>query len=162
MGTTLDPDNIPARRARKTLKGHDVRALGPSDSSDTGSDMAGPGLLDAVTNYECYKGLYSSHNDRNYFEIAHSLNRLFGDGGLYRGLTTYNFADNHDVNRIASVLRNAFISAFARSLEGSITLRDVKKNLEDIDPNKEEAGEKKDEKDAKKSPPRETGPPGKR
>jgi hypothetical protein len=38
---------------------------------------------------------------------------------------------------IASVLRNAFVSAFARSLEGSITLRDVKKNLEGIDPNKE-------------------------
>jgi hypothetical protein len=36
---------------------------------------------------------------------------------------------------IASVLRNAFISAFARSLEGSITLRDVKKNLQGIDPN---------------------------
>lgn len=67
--------------------------------------IAGPGLLDAVTNYECYKGLYSSHNDRNYFEIAYSLNRLFGEGGLYRGLTTYNFADNHDVNRTASVLR---------------------------------------------------------
>lgn len=68
--------------------------------------VAGPGLLDAVTNYECYKGLYSSHNDRNYFEIAHSLNRLFSEGGLYRGLTTYSFVDNHDVNRIASVLRN--------------------------------------------------------
>lgn len=68
--------------------------------------LAGPDLLDAVTNYECYKGLYSSHNDRNYFEIAHSLNRLFGDGGLYRQLTTYNFADNHDVNRIANTLRN--------------------------------------------------------
>jgi hypothetical protein len=38
---------------------------------------------------------------------------------------------------IASVLRNAFVSAFARSLEGSITLRDVKKNLQDIDPNEE-------------------------
>lgn len=46
MSSTLDPDNLPARRARKTLKGHDVRALGPSDSSDTGADMAGPGLLD--------------------------------------------------------------------------------------------------------------------
>lgn len=68
--------------------------------------LAGSGLLDAVTNYECYKGLYSSHNDRNYFEIAHSLNRMFGDAGLYRQLTTYNFADNHDVNRIASTLRN--------------------------------------------------------
>jgi hypothetical protein len=38
---------------------------------------------------------------------------------------------------ISSVLRNAFVSAFARSLEGSITLRDVKKNLKDIDPNDE-------------------------
>jgi hypothetical protein len=33
---------------------------------------------------------------------------------------------------VASVLRNAFVSAFARSLEGSITLRDVKKNLRAI------------------------------
>ena len=43
--STLDPENFPARRKRKTLKGHDVKALGPSDSSDTGSDMAGPGLV---------------------------------------------------------------------------------------------------------------------
>jgi len=67
--------------------------------------LAGPGLCDAVTNYECYKGLYSSHNDRNYFEIASSLNRQSGEHGLYRGLTPYNFADNHDVNRVASSLR---------------------------------------------------------
>ncbi len=64
------------------------------------------GQLDSVTNYECYKGLYSSHNDGNYFEIAHSLNRLFGDGGLYKDLQLYSFADNHDVNRIASTLKN--------------------------------------------------------
>jgi hypothetical protein len=55
---------------------------------------------------------------------------------------------------ISSVLRNAFVSAFARSLEGSITLRDVKKTLGDIDPNKEpdEKGKgqaKKDKKDKK-------------
>ena len=60
-----------------------------------------PGLLDSVTNYECYKGLYSSHNDRNYFEIAYSLNRQFGERGLYRDLPLYNFADNHDVDRVA-------------------------------------------------------------
>ena len=30
---------------------------------------------------------------------------------------------------IVSVLRNAFVTAFARSLEGSISLRDVKKEL---------------------------------
>ena len=64
------------------------------------------GMLDSVTNYECYKGIYSSHNDHNYFEIAHSLNRQFGNGGIYRGIYTYNFVDNHDVNRVASELRD--------------------------------------------------------
>lgn len=60
--------------------------------------------LDSVTNYELYKGLYSSHNDRNYFELAHSLNRQFGGAGLYRDMPLYSFLDNHDVDRIASRL----------------------------------------------------------
>ncbi len=59
-------------------------------------------ILDSVTNYECYKGIYSSHNDHNYFEIAHSLGRQFANGGIYKNIYTYNFVDNHDVNRIAS------------------------------------------------------------
>lgn len=33
---------------------------------------------------------------------------------------------------IASVLRNAFVSAFARSLEGSISIRDVRQNLSEL------------------------------
>ena len=45
--STLDPDNIPAGKSYKLPKGHDTRSLGPSDSSDSGSDMAGPGLIDA-------------------------------------------------------------------------------------------------------------------
>ncbi|OPJ58547.1 alpha-amylase family glycosyl hydrolase [Clostridium chromiireducens] len=61
--------------------------------------------LDSVTNYECYKGNYSSHNDKNYFEIAYSLNRLFGNGGIYKDLCLYNFVDNHDVNRLTSILK---------------------------------------------------------
>jgi hypothetical protein len=62
---------------------------------------------------------------------------------------------------IASVLRNAFVSAFARSLEGSITLRDVKSNLRDIDPNAPAEEEKKpDEKDDDKRKPK-PGPAGK-
>ncbi|HEU4533450.1 MAG TPA: alpha-amylase family glycosyl hydrolase [Polyangiaceae bacterium] len=65
---------------------------------------AGPGALDAVTNYELYKALYSSHNDRNYFELAHALDRQFGPAGRYRGLPLYAFADNHDVARVASRL----------------------------------------------------------
>ncbi len=67
---------------------------------------ANPEMLDSVTNYECYKGIYSSHNDKNYFEIAHSLQRQFSKGGIYKNIYTFNFVDNHDVNRIASTLRN--------------------------------------------------------
>ena len=62
--------------------------------------------LHSVTNYECFKALYSSHVDRNYFELACALERQFGEHGLYRELWLYDFADNHDVNRVASNLRN--------------------------------------------------------
>jgi glycosidase len=62
--------------------------------------------LDSVTNYECYKGLYSSHNDINYFEIAYALNRQFGEHGIYRDFLPYTFADNHDVDRVASILKS--------------------------------------------------------
>ena len=65
---------------------------------------ANPHTLDATTNYECFKGLYSSFNDHNLFEIAYSLNRQFGPDGIYRDLPLYAFADNHDVNRVASLL----------------------------------------------------------
>jgi len=65
---------------------------------------ANPKMLDSTTNYECYKGIYSSHNDKNYFEIAYSLKRQFGDDGIYKDLILYNFLDNHDVNRIGSTL----------------------------------------------------------
>lgn len=69
-------------------------------------EWVSPTALDATTNYEAYKALHSSHNDRNYFEMAHALDRQFGPRGLYRGLPLYAFADNHDVNRIASQLKH--------------------------------------------------------
>ena len=47
MGSSLTPENIPATRPESIPPGHDVKSLGPSDSSDSGSDMAGPGLIDA-------------------------------------------------------------------------------------------------------------------
>jgi glycosidase len=65
---------------------------------------ANPGGLDSVTNYETYKGLYSSLVDRNYFEIAYALNRQSGPDGMYSDLPLYNFADNHDQDRVASKL----------------------------------------------------------
>jgi len=70
------------------------------------NNWANPAMLDSVTNYEAYKGLYSSLADKNYFEIAYTLKRQFGKGGMYRDLTLYNFADNHDVDRVASSLTN--------------------------------------------------------
>ena len=69
---------------------------------------ANPDMLDSVTNYECYKGLYSSFNDMNMFEIAYSMNRQFGSEHwcIYRGKHLYCFLDNHDVSRIATILKN--------------------------------------------------------
>lgn len=64
-----------------------------------------PEMLDSVTNYELHKGLYSGHNDHNYFEIAHTIRREFDrNGGIYKGMKLYSFVDNHDVDRIASKL----------------------------------------------------------
>ena len=64
-----------------------------------------PEMLNSVTNYELHKGLYSGHNDHNYFEIAHTIRREFDEnGGIYKGLRLYSFVDNHDVDRIASKL----------------------------------------------------------
>lgn len=59
--------------------------------------------LNSVTNYELHKGLYSGHNDHNYFEIAHTINRL---NQLAQGIKLYTFTDNHDVARIHSKLNN--------------------------------------------------------
>ena len=65
-------------------------------------------MLHSATNYECYKGLYSSFNSMNMFEINHSLLRQFGPENwcLYRGKHLLSFVDNHDVTRIASNLTN--------------------------------------------------------
>ena len=57
--------------------------------------------LHCVTNYELHKGLYSGHNDHNYFEIAHTIRRL---NDICRGGRLYTFADNHDVERIYTKL----------------------------------------------------------
>jgi glycosidase len=66
----------------------------------------GDDLCHAVTNYECYKGLWSSFNSMNLFEISHSLARQFGpeQWTLYKGRHLLNFLDNHDVERIATKL----------------------------------------------------------
>lgn len=65
------------------------------------------GTLHSVTNYHLHKALYSGHNDHNFFEIAHTVKRLYEMGGNRpEGLKLYNFTDNHDVERIYTKLSN--------------------------------------------------------
>lgn len=65
-------------------------------------------MLHSATNYECFKGIYSSFNEMNMFEISYSLNRQFGSESwcLYTGKNLVSFVDNHDVSRIASSITN--------------------------------------------------------
>lgn len=63
--------------------------------------------LHSVTNYHLHKALYSGHNDHNYFEIAHTVKRLYDMGGQNPNeFKLYNFVDNHDVERIYTKLRD--------------------------------------------------------
>lgn len=67
-----------------------------------------PQMLHSCTNYQCYKGLYSSLNSMNMFEIVHSIQRMFGqeDWCMCRDQHLLNFVDNHDVTRAATILTN--------------------------------------------------------
>lgn len=66
----------------------------------------GDELCDTVTNYECYKGLWSSMNSANMHEIAYALERQSGSHpwDLYTDKHLLDFVDNHDVPRIATQL----------------------------------------------------------
>jgi len=101
----IDPNFFKSLRRFCKSKKSDFWLMGEIIHGDY-NRWANPEMMDSVTNYECYKGIYSSHNDKNYFEIAHSLQRQFSRGGIYQKLCLYNFLDNHDVNRIGSTLRN--------------------------------------------------------
>lgn len=62
--------------------------------------------IDSVTNYQIYSALFSSVDNFNFYELSFNLNREFGENGLYKFAPLYNFLDNHDVNRVASVIKN--------------------------------------------------------
>jgi len=63
-------------------------------------------MLHSVTNYQLHKGMWSSFNDRNFFEVAWTLKQQFASGGALENQLLYNFLDNHDVNRVASVVKD--------------------------------------------------------
>lgn len=94
------------RRFTETLK-PDFVLVGETLHGDYNRWM-NPNTCHSVTNYECYKGLYSSFNSHNMFEIGHSLARQFGPEPwtLYKGAHLLSFLDNHDVERIASILND--------------------------------------------------------
>jgi cyclomaltodextrinase len=61
------------------------------------------GHLDAVTQYELWKAIWSSLNDGNFYELDAALAR---HAGHLEHFTPYTFVGNHDVTRIASRLRD--------------------------------------------------------
>ncbi len=103
----LDRDFIHRLRSFTDSLKEDFFLVGEIIGGDYKTIM-GDGKLHSATNYECCKGLHSSFNSMNMFEIVHSLIRQFGSDPwtLYRGYHLLSFVDNHDVSRIATVLRN--------------------------------------------------------
>lgn len=103
----LDHDFVRRLRSFTDSKKEDFYLLGEMLHGDY-NQMVNDAMLHSATNYECYKGLHSSFNSMNMFEINHSLLRQFGPENwtLYRGKHMLSFVDNHDVTRVASILSN--------------------------------------------------------
>lgn len=103
----LDENFVRTLRSFTTEKKPDFFLLGEMLHGDY-NRLMNDSMLHSVTNYECYKGLYSSFNSMNMFEINHSLLRQFGPENwtLYKGKHLLSFVDNHDVTRAASILSN--------------------------------------------------------
>ena len=57
--------------------------------------------LDSVTQYQLWKAIWSSLNDRNFFELAWALDR---HNQVLDGVMAQTFVGNHDVTRLASQL----------------------------------------------------------
>jgi len=78
----------------------DAYVVGEVIHGDYAAFVAASGV-DAVTQYELWKAVWSSLNDRNAFELAHALDR---HAGFARAFAPMTFVGNHDVTRIASRL----------------------------------------------------------
>ncbi len=65
------------------------------------AQIAATGGLDSVTEYELWKSIWSSLNDRNFFELSWTLGR---HDGLTETFLPMTFVGNHDVTRLASKL----------------------------------------------------------
>ncbi|NDU74092.1 DUF3459 domain-containing protein [Actinomadura sp. DSM 109109] len=65
------------------------------------ADLVRRSGFDSVTQYELWKALWSALNDRNFFELAHALDR---HNGMLATFAPQTFLGNHDVTRIATRL----------------------------------------------------------
>jgi hypothetical protein len=79
--STLSPDNLPAGRDRRTGRGHGTEALGPSGSSDTGSDVQGAhGLAHDVDRFGLDRG---TNEDPDESRAGDTGGPDIGDGNLH-------------------------------------------------------------------------------
>ena len=81
----------------------DVWIVGEVLHGDYAGYVAESGI-DSVTQYELWKAVWSSLNDRNLFELAHALGR---HGEMVASFLPQTFVGNHDVTRLASRLDDA-------------------------------------------------------
>lgn len=59
--------------------------------------------LDSVTQYELWKAIWSSIENRNFFELEHTLGR---HAALVERIVPFTFLDNHDTTRVTSQISN--------------------------------------------------------
>jgi hypothetical protein len=81
--STLDPDNFPEAPDRSLGKGHGTDALGPSDNSDSGSDvMGGPGFAVDVDDEQLLDLDRGTSEDRPTGHMSDSAGPDMGDADL--------------------------------------------------------------------------------
>lgn len=68
------------------------------------ADFVAASGVDSVTQYELWKAIWSSFNDRNFFELSWALER---HNGFLAHFVPQTFIGNHDVTRVASRLEDA-------------------------------------------------------
>jgi hypothetical protein len=87
--STLDPDNFPESPDRSLGRGHGIDSLGPSDTSDTGSDVVGgPGFS---TNLDDDQVLHLDEGTTSDLEASHAGDTAGPDVG------DANFSSDSDV-----------------------------------------------------------------
>jgi len=109
---------VPARFWREVLAGvrdafPDAWLLGEMIHGDYPGYATSAGL-DSMTQYEMWKAIWSSLDNRNFYELDHALGRhnAFCDAGLLPQV----FVGNHDVTRLASVISEPALHGHALAI----------------------------------------------